>query len=103
MHSDYMTDKGQKLCWFLKMTLYYLMSVSVPENEIICYNVDNAITNAKLRMQKWGAKPPVEKKWGPEPPPAPPAYSLHRSAVPTSLNGLRGRMKLMYTIEVDQY
>jgi len=52
MHSDYMTDKGQKLCWFLKMTLYYLMSVSVPENEIICYNVDNAITNAKLRMQK---------------------------------------------------
>ena len=64
MHSDYMTDKGQKLCWFLKMTLYYLMSVSVPENEIICYNVDNAITNAKLRMQKWGAKPPVEKSEG---------------------------------------
>jgi len=29
-----------------------LMSVSVAENEIVCYNVDNAITNAKVRMQK---------------------------------------------------
>jgi len=25
------------------------MSVSVPENEIACYNVDNAITNAKVK------------------------------------------------------
>ena len=26
-----------------------LMSVSVSENEIVCYNVDDAITNAKVR------------------------------------------------------
>ena len=29
-----------------------LMLVSVPENEIVCHNVDTAITNAKVRMQK---------------------------------------------------
>ena len=28
-----------------------LMRVSVPENEIVCYTVDNAISNAKVRMQ----------------------------------------------------
>jgi len=41
--------------------------MSVPENGIVCYNVDNAISNAKVKMQKWGDRTPVEKK-GPEPP-----------------------------------
>jgi len=41
-----------------------LMRVSVPENEIVCYTVDNAISNAKVRMQMWGARPPVEKSDG---------------------------------------
>jgi len=35
------------------------MSVSVPENEIVCYDVDNAITNAKIRGLE-----PVEKSEG---------------------------------------
>jgi len=29
-----------------------VMSVSVLENEIVCYNGNNAIANAKARMQK---------------------------------------------------
>ena len=40
------------------------MSVSVPENEIVCYNIDNAITNAKVRMKR----PLLKKVRGPEPP-----------------------------------
>ena len=41
-----------------------LMSVSVPDNEIVCYSVDNAISNAKVT----GASPPVEKSGGPSSP-----------------------------------
>ena len=41
------------------------MSVSVPDNEIVCYSVDNAISNAKVT----GASPRVEKSGGPSSPP----------------------------------
>jgi len=40
-----------------------LMSVSVPDNEIVCYSVDNAISNAKVT----GASPPL-KSGGPSSP-----------------------------------
>jgi len=43
-----------------------LMSVSVPDNEIVCYSVDNAISNAKVT----GASPPPPlKKVGARAPP----------------------------------
>lgn len=41
------------------------MSVSVPDNEIVCYSVDNAISNAKVT----GASPPLKKVGARAPPP----------------------------------
>jgi len=46
------------------------MSVSVAENKIVCYNVDNAITNAELM----GPGPRWKK--GPSPTPASDAYGF---------------------------
>ena len=40
------------------------MSVSVPDNEIVCYSVDNAISNAKVT----GASPPRWKVGARAPP-----------------------------------
>ena len=51
MHCDYMTDGEQKLLLFKE---------PAPENEIVCYTVDSAITNAKVR----GPVPSVEKNRG---------------------------------------
>jgi len=58
-----MTDREQKLCWFKKNNII-VMSVSVLENEIVCYNGNNAIANAKARMQKRRGRgqTPFEKK-----------------------------------------
>ena len=46
------------------------MSVSVLENEIVCYNGNNAIANAKRECKKEGAgaKPPLKKSEGARPP-----------------------------------
>ena len=55
MHCDYMTDGEQKLLLFKE---------PAPENEIVCYTVDSAITNAKVR----GSVPSVEKTEGGRPP-----------------------------------
>ena len=55
-----MTDREQKLRCFFKDYIIP-MSLSVPENEIVCYNVDNAVTNASVIIQVSEPGPHVEK------------------------------------------
>jgi len=53
INREQVPEKVKPICMLVWDSII-LESVSVPENKIVCYNVDSAMTDARVRMPKCG-------------------------------------------------